>query len=236
MNISDEWPLEYALWDHEPQIPAYRVLFGEEVLACTSLNQSQELLYQPPSGSPPIEVSVAYLCAGYDPNKYTSTSYGCCLLLERSRAIKCPSILGHLATFKKVQQALAGPGTLTRLLSHNEAERVAKTFAPMYPLDESCEASRRGRALACNPQTAINHVPKPPLEGGGHNVYRGEIPEFLDSVPKSRWNTYILMELVNPVIQKVILLPPRGIYTAADADSAAVSFIRNTTRSPPLRL
>jgi glutathione synthase len=103
MNISDERPLEYALWDHEPQIPAYCVLFGEEVLACTPLNQSRELLYQPPSGSPPIEVSVAYLRAGYDPNEYTPTGYGCCLLLERSRAIKCPSILGYLATFKKVQ-------------------------------------------------------------------------------------------------------------------------------------
>jgi glutathione synthetase len=222
MNISDERPLEYALWNNEPQIPAYRVLFGEEVLACTSLSQSRELLYQPPSGSPPIEVSVAYLRAGYDPNEYTPTGYGCRLLLERSRAIKCPSILGHLATFKKVQQALAAPGALTRFLSHTEAERVAKTFAPMYPLDESCEAGRRGHALACNPQTAINHVLKPSLEGGGHNVYRGEIPEFLDSVPKSRWHTYILMELINPVIQKNVLLSPRGIYTAADADSPAL--------------
>ena len=222
MNICDERPLEYALWNHEPPIPAYRILFGEEALTCTSLTQSRELLYQPPSGSPPIEVSVAYLRAGYDPNEYTPTGYGCRLLLERSRAIKCPSILGHLATFKKVQQALATPGALTRFLSHTEAERVAKTFAPMYPLDESSEAGRRGRTLACNPQTAINHVLKPSLEGGGHNVYRDEIPEFLDSVPKSRWHTYILMELINPIIQKNILLSPRGIYTAAAADSPAL--------------
>jgi glutathione synthase len=222
MNICDERPLEYALWNHKPPIPAYRILFGEEVLACTSLTQSRELLYRSTSGSPPIEVSVAYLRAGYDPNEYTLTGYRCRLLLERSRAIKCPSILGHLATFKRVQQALAAPGALARFLSHTEAERVAKTFAPMYPLDESSEASRRGRTLACNPQTAINHVLKPPLEGGGHNVYRGEIPEFLDSVPTSRWHTYILMELINPIIQKNILLSSRGIYTAANADSPAL--------------
>jgi hypothetical protein len=30
------------------------------------------------------------------------------------------------------------------------------------------------------------------------------------------------MELINPVIQKNILLSPRGIYTAADADSPAL--------------
>jgi glutathione synthetase len=222
MNICDERPLEYALWNHKPQIPVYRILFGEEVLAYTSLTQSRELLYQPPSGSPPIEVSVAYLRAGYDPNEYTPTGYRSRLLLERSRAIKCPSILGHLATFKKVQQALTVPGALTRFLSHTEADRVAKTFAPMYPLDESSEAGRRGRTLACNPQTALNHVLKPSLEGGGHNVYRGEIPEYLDSVPKSRWHTYILMELISPIIQKNILLSSRGIYTTADADSPAL--------------
>jgi glutathione synthase len=222
MNICDERPLEYALWNHEPQIPAYRVLFGEEVLACTSLTQSRELLYQPPSGSPPIEVSVVYLRAGYDPNEYTPTGYVCRLLLERSRAIKCPSILGHLATFKKVQQALATPGALTRFLPDDEADRIARTFAPMYPLEASLEAGRRGRALACNPQTAMKHVLKPSLEGGGHNIYRGDILEFLDSVPKSRWHTYILMELFNPVIQKNILLPPTGVYTAADVDSPAL--------------
>jgi glutathione synthetase len=222
MNICDERPLEYALWNHEPQIPAYRVLFGEEALACTTLTQSRELLYQPPSGSPLTEVSVVYLRAGYDPDEYTPSGYGCRLLLERSRAIKCPSILGHLATFKKVQQALTAPGTLTRFLSHTEAERVGKTFAPMYPLDESSEAGKQGRTLACSPQMAVSYVLKPSLEGGGHNVYRGEIPEFLDSVSRSRWHTYILMELINPVIQKNILLSPRGIYTAAEADSLAL--------------
>jgi glutathione synthase len=33
MNICDERPLEYALRNHDPPIPAYRVIFGEDVLA-----------------------------------------------------------------------------------------------------------------------------------------------------------------------------------------------------------
>ena len=36
------------------------------------------------------------------------------LMLERSRAIKCPSAALHLAGTKKVQQVLASPGVLER--------------------------------------------------------------------------------------------------------------------------
>ena len=222
MNICDERPLEYALWNHDPPIPAYRVEFGEEALARTSFTESRELLYRPASGLRPIEVSVAYLRAGYDPEEYTTTGYQCRLLLERCRAIKCPSILGHLATFKKVQQALAAPNALTRFLPPAEAQLIAKTFAPMYPMDKSSDAGRRGCALASNPETAVNYVLKPSLEGGGHNVYRQDIPEFLESVPMSRWRTCILMELINPVFQNNILLSPRGTYTAEEARGAAL--------------
>src|SRR2546429_9741937 len=65
INICDERPLEYALWNRNPPIPAYRAVFGEEILATTSLTDSRELLYNPPSASPPIEVSIAYLRSGY---------------------------------------------------------------------------------------------------------------------------------------------------------------------------
>jgi hypothetical protein len=232
MNICDERPLEYALWNHDPPIPAYRVVFGEDTLACTSLTASRELLYQPPSRSPPIEVSVVYLRAGYDPEEYGAIGYEARLLLERSRAVKCPSVLAHLATFKKVQQALTAPDVLTRFLDPPEAARIEKTFAPMYPLDESSETGRRGRALACNPRTAVNHVLKPSLEGGGHNVYHGNIPGFLESVPMSRWHTYILMELINPVIQKNILLSPRGMYTADYSDNAIMTHSLATRQNP----
>jgi hypothetical protein len=219
MNICDERPLEYSLWDHDPPIPAYRVVFGEEVLARTSLTDSRELLlYQPasPSDTPPIEISVIYLRAGYDPDEYSAIGYEARLLLERSHAIKCPSILGHLATFKKVQQALCAPGALAHFLDPADAARIEQTFAPMYPLDASSTAGKRGRALASNPQTAVNHVLKPSLEGGGHNIYRRDIPAFLASIPESSWHTYILMELINPVVQQNILLSPRGMYTADD--------------------
>lgn len=217
LNICDERPIEYALWSQG--IPTYRVIFGQEVLSRTSIQtSSRELLYQPPSSGAGLEVAVVYMRAGYDPDEYSPPGYEARLRLERSRAIKCPSILSHLSTFKKVQQALAIPEALNRFLPDPaESARILSTFAPMYPLDTS-DAGMQGRALACNPQTAINYVLKPSLEGGGHNVYRDDIPEFLQSTPESRWHTFILMRLIDPLVQRNILMSRElGMYTQQTA-------------------
>ena len=59
------------------------------------------------------------------------------LLVERSRAIKCPNIAYHLAGTKKVQQVLAEPGMVQRFASSPEAAaRIIDTFAKLYSLDK----------------------------------------------------------------------------------------------------
>jgi glutathione synthase len=73
-------------------------------------------------------------------------------------------------------------------------ERVRGTFAPQYDLS----VNSKGRDLALNPDTALNHVLKPQREGGGNNVYKSDIPEFLRSMPESDWRGWVLMELINP--------------------------------------
>jgi len=218
MNICDERPLEYGLWDSIPSIPAYRVIFGAEVIANTHLSPGGELLFESPSLPAPVEIAVVYMRAGYDAEEYTSAGCRARVLLESSRAIKCPSILGHLATFKKVQQALAVPGVLAKFLSPEDAATIAKTFVPTYPMEVDSEAGRQGRALALNLKTARNHVLKPSLEGGGHNIYGTDIPGFLRTLPRSKWHTYILMKLINPVVQKGILLTLSGVYHGAVAE------------------
>jgi len=208
-NIADERPIEYALWDQS--IPSYRVFWGHEVLSQTSLTPSRELLYHPPSHPTPMEVSVVYFRAGFGDGEYNEIGLKCRLNLERSRAIKCPSILSHLTTFKKVQQALALPGALDLWLSPDEAAVVTRTFAPIYPLDES-ESGLRARELALDPGTAKNHVLKPSREGGGHNIYGEDIVGFLDATPKELWPTYILMEKIIPPIVNNFLISSRGMY------------------------
>lgn len=64
-------------------------------------------------------VSVVYYRCGYEPGQYhTQKEWDVRLLIERSLAIKCPTIQYHLAGTKKVQQALAKPGVISRFLKN----------------------------------------------------------------------------------------------------------------------
>jgi len=66
----------------------------------------------------------------------------------------------------------------------------------MYPLDTSLQGTK-GRHLAfSNPEA---YVLKPQREGGGNNVYRSNIPQFLRALPdETHYKAYILMELIQP--------------------------------------
>lgn len=209
VNICDERPLEYALWAHTPPIPAYRLCFGSEFLSRTSLGPSRELLFVPRTGAEPMEVSVVYMRAGYDTAEYHPAGQAARLRIERSRAIKCPSVTAHLATLKKVQQALTVPGELERFLSPQDAAVVERVFMAMFPLDESAEGLH-AREIAQDLAKSMGYVLKPSLEGGGHNVYRDAIPRFLANVPKEKWRDYVLMEMITPPeIRNTLISWPR---------------------------
>ncbi|GAB7353669.1 hypothetical protein MBLNU459_g4075t1 [Dothideomycetes sp. NU459] len=197
INICDERPLEYGLWSQSPPIPAYRVCFGAEFLSRTSLGPARELLFKPRAGVEPMEVSVVYMRAGYDSDEYHAAGCDARLRIERSRAIKCPSVTCHLATLKKVQQALTIPGALSRFLSAEDAATIEGVFMTMYPLDESAEGTQAIK-IATHAEEAEGYVLKPSLEGGGHNVYRQDIPRFLTRVPQGKWKEYVLMEMIIP--------------------------------------
>lgn len=186
------------------KIPVFRVN-NSEILEQTSIassNLSRALLYSPhgPS-SVQFEVSTVYLRAFYSPSDYKSSrDWDARLHLERSAAIKCPTVLSQLSGCKKIQQVLAEPAGadhLSTFLAHKDPKLVARlreTFAPQYSLS----SDGRGRELALNPGTATNHVLKPQREGGGNNVYKSEIPQFLRSMPESEWKRWVLMELIQP--------------------------------------
>lgn len=88
-----------------------------------------------------IEVSVVYFRAGYEPGHYPSQNeWDARYLIEKSAAIKCPSIHYHLAGTKKVQQALAKPGILKRFLTdENKIKAITNTFTGLYSMDSNTE-------------------------------------------------------------------------------------------------
>jgi hypothetical protein len=88
-----------------------------------------------------LQVVVAYFRAAYTPVDYAVAEEKCWdarLTIERSTAIKCPSIGYHLAGTKKVQQALYDRNTLLRScgchrLCSNAASVSSHSFGPTNP-------------------------------------------------------------------------------------------------------
>ncbi|KAI9670830.1 MAG: hypothetical protein M1829_004719 [Trizodia sp. TS-e1964] len=200
-NVLDQRHIELALRE-EWNIPhVFRLPFSA-IKEHTTLEEDRTLLYTPPHEKDSnYEVALLYYRAGYSPSEYPNDSaWAARLHLERSRAIKCPSILTQLAGCKKVQQVLASPSStdLARFLhDKNIAARVQKTFANIYPLDES-PAGHEAIGIATNAEIAHDYVLKPQREGGGNNIYGSAIPAFLNSLPRNTWKQFILMELIQP--------------------------------------
>ncbi|KAI1233299.1 Glutathione synthetase, partial [Lamprotornis superbus] len=167
-NIFDQRCVENELWNRNIRVVRKRF---RDVFEQGSLDASRRLYMD---GQ---EVAVVYYREGYVPQVYDQQNWEARLLLERSRAVKCPDIATQLAGTKKVQQELSRPGMLEKLLpGHPEAvARIRATFAGLYSLDE------------------------PQREGGGNNLYGEELREVLEKIKDSPERTsYILMDKIRP--------------------------------------
>lgn len=218
-NTFDQKHIEYEVQRQGARI--FRLPF-DRVLEDTFLvpEKEQALVYTPPAFPyRAYEVTTIYYRAGYAPSEYEkhyipskpeieTQAWQARLQLERSRAIKCPSVLTHLAGCKKVQQILATPGSnhLSRFLRSGDlVDTIRETFMPILPLDES-PAGQAGRKLALDPQACQRYVLKPQREGGGNNIYRSKIPDFLRSQDETAWSQYILMEMIETPAQRNVIL------------------------------
>lgn len=213
-NIFDQKHVENELVDTH-HIPVFRVVF-DTILSETTIDpRTHALLYPDHISGRTFEVSVLYYRAGYAPSEYrTEDDWHARRELERTRAIKCPSVLTQLAGMKKVQQVLAAPNSMHLKdfmpnATDSAVAEIQRTFAPMYPLDDT-PAGQQGRSLAIDERTAHRFVLKPQREGGGNNVYRGAIPQFLKSRPEREWDAYILMEMIEPPVQHNAIIRDGG--------------------------
>ncbi|KAK7924006.1 glutathione synthetase [Apiospora marii] len=220
-NVFDQRHLEYEVQSPPSTIPVFRLAYSD-IKQHTQLAEGggRQLLYSPPQlPKHTFEVAVVYMRSGYGPSDYPDASaWDARYHIERSAAIKCPSVLTQVAGTKKVQQVLAtpadesstGPSILSRFISsdddrnirrpHHTDDTIAalqRTFTNIYPLDSS-PAGKKARAIALNEEQCQSYVLKPQREGGGNNIYRSAIPGFLKSIPEAHWDAYILMELITP--------------------------------------
>jgi glutathione synthetase len=147
-----------------------------------------------------VEIAVVYFRAGYTPNDYLSElDWSGRLKIERSFAIKCPSITYHLAGAKKVQQVLAAPGVLERFLSPLDgSEAVRESFAGLWELGEDLHDDAKV-AVEDAIRNPGNYVIKPQREGGGNNIYGEDVRTALSGGMTAKdLNAYILMSRIFP--------------------------------------
>ena len=92
------------------------------------------------------EIALVYFRCGYAPDQYPSSDrceWKARLLIERSKAIKCPNIAYHLAGTKKIQQTLAQPGVLEDILQDDKKAQILRdSFTGLYSLDFNPDGDR----------------------------------------------------------------------------------------------
>ncbi|RDA91415.1 hypothetical protein CP533_6906 [Ophiocordyceps camponoti-saundersi (nom. inval.)] len=256
-NVFDQRHLEYAVREaSSPSMPLFRLAFSN-VMAQTSIADTpqRQLLYRSPYNPSAVwEVAVIYMRAGYSPGDYPDQfAWDARYQLERSYAIKCPSVLTQLAGTKKVQQVLAtprapsAPSILARFMGGDSAAaaQLQDTFTNIFPMDTSAEGLE-ARRRALDPDLCKSYVLKPQREGGGNNIYRGAIPGFLRSVPQEHWPSFILMELITPPpvsnlilrngkVEKGEVICELGVYGACLWDQLSGKLLMNESAGYLLR-
>ncbi|CAH0481993.1 unnamed protein product [Peronospora belbahrii] len=199
-NAIDQRWLEYNLWEHH----GIRVLRRSltQMDACGNLverNGKRTLVLDG------CEVAVAYFRSGYTPNDYpTEQEWAGRTIIERSYAIKCPSIAYHLAGTKKVQQVLSQPAVLRRFVSENEALQLERSFAGLYGLEKHAPTVEDVKKMAImNPHS---YVLKPQREGGGNNLYGDDIASAIEKMSPGELESFILMERIFPKENPAVLV------------------------------
>ncbi|RWS04366.1 glutathione synthetase-like protein [Dinothrombium tinctorium] len=189
LNISDQRYIEYSLFEMRPEIKVIRKNF-RELPEITRLRDNQLLFV----GNE--EVAVVYFRTAYAPEQYDSRLWDLRVLIEKSKAIKCPSIHYQLAGVKKIQQILTRKEVLDKFIEPKEADAVYSTFAKIWGLEMN-EEGDYALELGLNHPEA--YVLKPQREGGGNNYYGNEIVQTLTSLRQSKQReAFILMELIKP--------------------------------------
>ncbi|CAG9813355.1 unnamed protein product [Phaedon cochleariae] len=190
-NICDQRMHEFEIRRLNPRVKVLRRTFTD-IYERASLNANKELIIDG------YTVGLVYFRIGYEPANYPSQKdWDARLLIERSRALKCPSILYHLAGQKKVQQALAQPGVVDRYLTETDKiNAIKELFVGLYGLEFNEMGERAVQMALSEPE---RFVLKPQREGGGFNKYGQDVKKFMLEVQNSKERTaWIMMERIQP--------------------------------------
>jgi len=200
-NICDQKFHEFEVRNQCPDVFVVRKTLTQ-IAETGTLTQDKRLLIDG------VEIGVIYMRCGYHPDQYpTEREWDARLMMERSKAIKSPSINYHLAGTKKVQQELAKHGQVEKFLGHKaQIDAVREIFTGLYSLDRDEIGNKNFEKALSNPS---KYVLKPQREGGGNNIYGDDIKPFLEKIKDSdERNAYILMDRIQPPVTTNYMVRP----------------------------
>lgn len=200
-NICDQRFHEFYIRETRPDIQVIR-------RTLTQIHQRGKLTENGELELDGLVISVVYFRAGYEPAQYPSENeWEARLMIERSKAIKCPTIYYHLAGTKKVQQQLAMPGVLEHFLKDDKAKvsAVKQIFTGLFSLDKSDDGDEAVKRALTYPD---RFVLKPQREGGGNNVFGSDIPPVLSKMTDTERSAWVLMEQIIPPRTKGFIIRP----------------------------
>lgn len=151
------------------------------------------------------EISIVYFRTAYSPIDFEyENSWDIRLLIEQSRAIKCPSAAFQLAGVKKFQSVLNDETILKKYINVEYSHlmnNIWKTFMPFYPVNDA--------NLKLLDQKPLGFVLKPNREGGGNNYFGYDVrPKYLKIMESDEAKAYTLMEYIDqPTVNGYILKP-----------------------------
>ena len=187
-NVVDQQLLAVTLWKQH-SIPLVRKTLAELHEEAATDERGQLIV----DGR---VVALAYFRAGYSPRDYPSEKEWAALLqIERSLAVKCPTVAYHLAGCKRMQQVLSSAGVLERFISGDDAALARSSFTGLWALDAGADETRRSISAAL--ADPVSFVLKPQREGGGNNLWGDDMVEKLSSASAEQLAAYILMRRIN---------------------------------------
>jgi len=146
-----------------------------------------------------VEISLVYFRAGYQPEQYkTEADFKTRLVLERSRAIKCPSIDYHLIGFKRIQIELSKNQVLEDFFTEFNMDTsfvkpLKSTFANMWQASEK-------DAFDLAMKSPEKYVLKEQMEGGSEIIVGAGIPRVLaEEKEKDCLEKWVVMDRIRPI-------------------------------------
>ena len=197
-NVNDQFALENKLLANHG-IFVVRKTLAQISLVGNIVEGNNNLVLEHNDGQ--VVVGLVYFRSGYDPKHYpTQSEWNARELIERSNAIKCPSVLTQLAGTKKVQQLWWTANLGEFGLSVEEIAEIKSVFAKQA--DPSIDEMTVKSAI----ENTDNWVLKPQREGGGNNLYGDLLVKTLTTGTPTELAQFVLMERMNPTPKPALVL------------------------------